>query len=280
LLRISDKKIGWGTVLAAAMVVAAVFSLPTHSQSSSSGIPSKTQEVVKSLKLAEWKEISTGLRSIGVVTPQGLVLNAFAISPDNFDFEVGVQLEKTGEWAKDVVEREGALIAANAGFFAQKASGELYSVGFLQMDGRVRSKAWANSGGFIQFNEDGLSLSPSGKGVPSGETDILQTKPMMIEPGGVWAMRSNRGEVKHRSILCRLSSGEIILATITRGGLSVYEAGWIMRSEENGGYFNCDSAIALDGGRSTQLWFAERPEVSYPGLTPVHNFLLVKPKAQ
>lgn len=282
LIRLYERKIDWGAIIAVAMILAVIFSVPTYSQSTGDGIgiPSKTAEVVESLNDAEWENLSDGLRSIRVVTPQGLVLNAFGISPEFYDFEVGLQAEKTGEWAKDVLEREGALIAANAGFFAEKTSGELYSVGFLQMDGKIRSRAWKNSGGFIQFGADGLELSPSSNGIPVGEADILQTKPMMIEPGGVWAMRSNRGEVKHRSILCKMDSGEVILATITRGGLSVFEAGWIMRAEADGGYFNCDSAVALDGGRSTQVWYSERPEMSFPGLTPVHNFLLVKPKSE
>jgi len=282
LIRLYEKNMNWGAIIAVAMFVAIALSVPTYSQSTdgSANIPSKTLEVVESLNDAEWENLSDGLRSIRVVTSQGLVLNAFGISPDFYVFEVGLQAQETGEWAKDVLEREGALIAANAGFFAEKATGELYSVGYLQRNGEVHSKAWSNAGGFIQFNSDGLSLSPSGKGVPDGKTDILQTKPMMIEPGGVWAMRSNQGEVKHRSILCRLNSGEIILVTVTRGGLSVYEAGWIMRNEADGGYFNCDSAVALDGGRSTQVWYSDRPEISYPGLTPVHNFLLVKPKDQ
>ncbi len=280
MIRVYEKRINLGALLAMAMLVAIAFSLPTYSQSTSQGVPLKTQEVVESLNDVEWEKISDGLRSIRVVTPQGLLLNSFEISPKYFSFEVGAQNDKNGEWARDVVEREGALIAANAGFFAQKTSGELYSVGFLKMNGKVHSKAWSNSGGFIEFDSEGPKLSPSGKGVPDSAADILQTKPMMIEPGGVWAMRSNRGEVKHRSILCRLETGEIILTTITRGGLSVYEAGWLMRSEVDGGYFGCDSALALDGGRSTQVWFSERPEISYPGLTPVHNFLLIKPKSQ
>jgi len=280
LIRLVEKEMYWGALIVVTMIAAISFSLPTYSQSESGTIPDKTTEVVNTLKEAKWEQIDEGLRSIRVTTPQGLILNAFGISPAHFSFEVGVQDAKSGDWAKDVVAREGALIAANAGFFAEKENGELYSVGYLKLDGDVHSKAWKNSGGFIYFNAQGLKLMPANGRVPNSEADILQTKPMIIEPGGVWAMRSNRGEIKHRSILCQLESGEVILTTITRGGLSIYEAGWVMRKVADGGFFGCDSALALDGGRSTQLWFSDRPEISYPGLTPVHNFLLVKRKSE
>jgi len=267
--------------IAMAFAGAVLLSLPGYSQISDESLnaPEKTREVVDRLNDAEWENVAQGLRSIRAVTRQGILFNAFEISPENFLFEISVQRAKTGDWVEDVGKREGALIVTNAGFFAEKTNGELYSVGFLQHNGEVRSKAWKRAGGFINFTKDGPLLSPSTAGVPDSSADMLQTKPMMIEPGGKWAMRSNLGEVKHRSIFCRLETGVIILATITRGGMSLFEAGWVMRSEVDGGYFGCDSAVALDGGRSTQMWFAEKPEISFPGLTPVHNFLLVKPKS-
>lgn len=242
-------------------------------------IPLKTQEIVESLNDAEWQKISDGLRSIRVITPSGIMLSAFGISPEHFDFEIVLQDQKKGNWANELTKPEGALIVTNGGFFAERPNGELYSVGYLKLDGQVRSRAWKNTGGFISFLSDGLKFSPAAAGIPNGDGDVLQSKPMMIEPGGKWAMRSNLGQVKHRSILCRMDDGEILLTTITRGGLSVYEAGWVMRDIGDGGYFGCDSALALDGGRSTQIWFADKPEYSFPGLARVHSFLMVKPKS-
>ena len=49
-----------------------------------------------------------------------------------------------------------------------------------------------------------------------------------------------------------------------------------MREPEMGGFFNCDSAIAMDGGGSTQIWVKGRPDLSYAGNTPVHNAVVIQ----
>lgn len=93
-------------------------------------------------------------------------------------------------------------------------------------------------------------------------------------------MGSNSGLAKPRTILCTLDDGDVILLTVTRFGLTLYEAGWLMRSKEEGGFFGCDAALAFDGGRSTQVWYSGDEKYSSSGISPVHNFFVVRQKEQ
>ena len=77
-------------------------------------------------------------------------------------------------------------------------------------------------------------------------------------------------------LFCRMVNGDIIVVLVTRVGLSLFEAGWSLRSPSDGGFFDCDAAVALDGGRSTQVWYSGDPTYSFSGFTPVNNFLIVK----
>ena len=240
--------------------------------------PERTQSVVAALKNAQWEQIEVGFRSLRGQTPDGITVTAFGILPDHFSFHIGLQSDDRGERASDVGYRERAKIAVNAGFFAENDEGYLAPVGYLRVDGQRFSKGWHRSGGYLVVEEEGLQLVPTGRGVPVGEADTLQSKPMLIEPGQQWSMRTNAGNLKHRTLLCRMADGEIILFTVTRSGMSLYEAGWVMRSRQEGGFFGCDSALALDGGRSTQVWVEDRPDLSFAGVSPVHNFLLIRRK--
>jgi len=239
-------------------------------------VPQRTIAAVKALEQGSWNSLEEGLDVRRAITPQGLVVTAYRISPESFTFAIAFQDDEKGSRAKDIGEKEGAVLAVNGGFFAQSESGRLYSIGYLRSDGTVYSKGWSNAGGLVVFADAGIDLIPSQSGIPQNRFSVLQTKPMVIEPGGKWALRSNIGEFKHRTLLCRMTDGDVVFVLITRSGMSLYEAGWMLRTREEGGYFGCDSAVALDGGRSTQVWYSGKPTYSYAGITPVQNFIIVR----
>lgn len=238
--------------------------------------PPQAVPVINALKQGRWENLEDGLDVLKVITTDGLVVTSYRISPDQFDFSVALQSGDNGSRAREIGEREGAVIVTNAGFFAVTESGRLYPIGYLRIGDRVHSKGWPDAGGTVSFKDSGLTLRPSGAGIPQDKFDVLQSRPMLIEPGGAWAMGSNAGPVKFRTLLCTLFNGDVILATVTRLGLTLFEAGWMLRAIEDQGYFGCDAAIALDGGRSTQVWHSGETQYSYPGFTPVHNFLVVR----
>ncbi|MEM9279298.1 MAG: phosphodiester glycosidase family protein [Pseudomonadota bacterium] len=239
-------------------------------------MPLRTQEVVQSLMQGSWMRLEEGLDVLRSITQDGVVVTSYRISPERFTFSIVLQDRSNGSRVETIGEREGAVLAFNGGFFAQTEDGSLYSIGYLKLNGEVKSKGWREAGGLILFNDTGLELLPTHSGIPQSSNDIMQTRPMILEPGGKWAMGSNLGEIKHRTLLCKMKSGEVIFVLVTRSGMSLYEAGWMLREKELGGFFGCDSAVALDGGRSTQVWYSGRPEYSYSGLSTVQNFIVVR----
>jgi len=226
----------------AVFMLASLIVSTTVSHSENANTPDDSADAIRALNASQWQELENGLQII-----------------------------------RAVGEEAGAVVAANAGFFASTGS-RLYSVGYLRLNGEVKSKGWNDAGGILSFKPDGIELIPTHKGIPGGDFDVIQSKPMLIEPGGKWAMGSNSGLAKPRTVICTTTGGDVILSAVTRFGLTLYEAGWLMRSKEDGGFFDCDAALAFDGGRSTQIWYSGDQKYSSSGISPVHNFFVVRQK--
>lgn len=274
------KKIRWflnASCVAAVLAVAAL-SVSNNAYSQTANLPENSSNVVTALNASQWQELESGLQVIRAMTEDGVVVTAFKISPDDFTFSIALQNSDSGSRVKEIGEQEGAVVASNAGFFAITGSSVLYPIGYLRLNEKVHSKGWPSAGGAVAFKPDGIQLTPSHQGLPAGEFDAIQSKPMLIEPGGKWAMGSNAGSAKPRTILCMLKDGNVILSTVTRVGLTLFEAGWVMRSPTEGGFFDCDTALAFDGGRSTQIWYSGDEKYSSSGISPVHNFFVVRQK--
>ena len=241
--------------------------------------PQLTAELAAALSAQSWSQLADGLRIIRAGSPAGTRITALEVSPDHFSLRIAVQHGNDGERVDAFGEREGAVLAINGGFFGEKEPGKgLYPVGLLRREGRDLSEGWSKTGGYLAISADGFDLRPSGAGVPAGFAQLLQSKPMLIEPGGKWAMNTNSRLQRWRSLVCLRPDGNLVIALVTGFGLSLYEAGWLMRGAEDGGFFGCDSALALDGGGSSQLWVRDRPDLAVRGETPVHNALVAVPK--
>lgn len=240
--------------------------------------PAKVREVVMALKATQWDELEEGLTAIRTLTQNGIAVSAFRISPEKFDFSIELQDNEAGSSVKEIGEQVGAVLISNAGFFAINEQNQLFPIGYLRLNDETLSRGWKSSGGLLSFKGDSVELSPTHEGIPKGDFNVIQSKPMLIEPGGKWAMTSNAGLPKPRTLICTLKNGDVILATINRAGTTLYEAAWILRSSEVGGFFNCDSALAFDGGRSTQMWYSGDEKYSSTGISPVHNFFVVTQK--
>ncbi len=238
--------------------------------------PQRTTEARIAIEAAGWQEVEPGLLLLRASTG-GLAVTAFQIDQEKFAFGVAVQESPDGERVDALGPRGGALIAVNGGFFGEKSEGKgLYPVGLLRIDGKVRSPNWARSGGYILFGPDAIRIEPSSPEAPAKPGTILQSKPLMIEPGGKWAMNTNQALWRPRTLLCALEDGKVVLLVLSGSGMSLYEAGWLMRAPRDGGHFGCDAALALDGGGSTQLWVENRDDLAVEGETAVHNGLVVK----
>ena len=240
--------------------------------------PPRAALLVKHLRQLPFKPIATGLSYLRTVSPEGVELIALRISAAHFKARVELQNVNKGEMVAQMGTRAGALIAINGGFFSVNKKGDKVPVGLLAIQGKKLSTPWKTNGGYLNLHEGAITIIPTrNNAIPKGEA-VLQSKPMLIEPGGKWAMNTNGAIARKRTLICNDTKGDIIVLAIIGGGLSLFEAGWLMRTDELGGYFNCDSALAMDGGGSTQIWVKDRPDLSYAGETPVHNAVVILPR--
>jgi exopolysaccharide biosynthesis protein len=238
-------------------------------------IPARTVQAVDALSGLRWDEIEPGLSHLGAEAG-AISVSAFMVDTDRFRFSISVQREGKGETAEDSGRHNNAVLTVNGGFFGEKEPGkDLFPVGLLRVGGNSLSQAWTSQGGYVVVENDGLAIVPSGEGIADSVANVVQSRPVMIEPGGRWAMNTNQEYLRRRTLICLLPDGDVVLIAVTGIGLSLFEAGWLLREPAVGGYFACDAAIALDGGGSTQFWLDGPMELSIRGETPVQNFLHV-----
>lgn len=238
--------------------------------------PARASEVVNALELTDWKPLESGIDYLSINTALGVLVKAFKIDQNEFEFLVEQQNKNEGETAASFAKRLNAKIVVNGGFFARKASGALVPVGLLRDNGKYFSKAWRNVGGYLLFKDGRGEILPTRTKIDENANEVIQSKPVIIEPNGIWALNNNLGLLKNRTIVCLKKDSSVIIVTIAGSGLSLFEAGWMMRHEKWGGWFDCDAAIALDGGGSTQLYVAGHNSLNIEGNTPVQNALIVK----
>jgi exopolysaccharide biosynthesis protein len=249
---------------------------PVLAQESAQEVPERTNKFAAALANAAWERFDSGLEILR--SDAGAVqVTALRIDPAIYEFSLAVQSSPDGERVIDFGARKDADIAINGGFFGEKEPGKnLFPVGYLQIDGTVLSQPWLDSGGFLVFGEGKPAIFPSADGVPARPGAAIQSKPLLIEPGGQWAMNTNLRNLRRRSLVCLQSENRVVLVVIAGIGMSLYEAGWLLRGMRSGGFFDCDAALALDGGGSTQLWVRGDDSLNVIGDNPIHNAILVK----
>ncbi|MCB1460554.1 MAG: phosphodiester glycosidase family protein [Nitratireductor sp.] len=239
--------------------------------------PERTLDVREALAALPWQVLEDGLELKEAISQRGIRLRVFRISVKRFALEIVLQNDALGERVEAFGERSGAVLAVNGGFFGEtEKERTLFPVGYLRIGGEVHSQPWQSAGGYLSLSRDGVSIRPSREGPVSGDGDEIQSKPLLIEPGGKWAMNTNQQKLRPRTVVCTLGADMILIAAVSGSGMSLYEAGWLMRDAGVGGYFGCDAALAMDGGGSTQLWVAGEPSLQVVGETPVNNALVVR----
>lgn len=256
----------------------AIFNVVQTVAQNATGRPTRTSDVIDALQYADWTILANGVEHVRVNSTLGVRLDAFKIDPSKLQLQIVQQDNPTGEDVRSYAKRTNAFLAMNGGFFATRSSGLLYPVGRLVDDGKTVSAAWKKAGGYLVFEEGGISISPTRQPPSKQAKEYIQSKPIILEKGGKWALNNNLGILKNRSLVCLKEDKQIVLVVISGQGLSLFEAGWLLRSQEWGGFFDCDAAIALDGGGSTQLHVSDFPDIAVSGNTNVPNALIVTKK--
>lgn len=238
-------------------------------------MPERSRMVAEVLAQSEWQSEGPGLDLIDLKAGS-VGVTALRIDPSIYSFSLSIQSGADGERVDSFGNRNEADIAINGGFFGEKEPGKgLFPVGYLNIGNKSYSKPWSRSGGFLVIRDGHPGISPTMAGIPGNTNAVLQSKPLLIEPGGIWAMNTNLGNIRRRSLVCLQPDGNVVLLVISGLGMSLFEAGWLMRERTVGGFFECDAALALDGGGSTQIWMRDENLPRIRGDNAVHNALLI-----
>lgn len=196
--------------------------------------------------------------------------NVLVIDPTEPDVDV-VPVEGLGcETTASMGEREGAVAAVNAGFFASGCA----PVGLVKIDGQLLA---VNGGGWATFGFDTaggplLDWVDNGQDWPAAH-HALGGKPMLVQGSAVdvtWELEGVGSSFtfnRHpRTAACIDANGNVDFITFdgrtaAGGGIALDDlADWMTQ-------LGCADGMNFDGGGSTTMWIAGQPfggVVSYP----------------
>ncbi|MBI4126886.1 MAG: phosphodiester glycosidase family protein [Deltaproteobacteria bacterium] len=226
-----------------------------------------------------WNQLREGLRytsfSIAVEGDQRTTVHAFAIDPHRFRIDVVTagSSETTGASIATLGARHHALVAINGGFFTPGYR----SIGLLVQNGKTINRLHQTSWWSI-FTLDGATPSikrPQDFAVTSTMRMALQAGPRLVVDGRIPRLKGGRTA---RSAIGITQGGHVVLVATEGAGLTMRELAERMTWSRWQGGLECDHAMNLDGGGSTQLWAkVGKFNLTLPGFSTITNGIAVFP---
>lgn len=239
-----------------------------------------TEQVLSVLREeATWTVVRPGLSTLRAYqTNYGIKILAWKIDPHKYSFKIVRQTNELGNDVDSLREKAQGILAVNGGYFAKDPTAVLRGEGLMIIDKVRMQEPWTDGkGGVLLVYNDQIKIVTTYTNAPLDLTGVryaIQSKPVMIDPGGSWSMNANDYDRQKRSAVCITADGQVIILAVTEGGLSMFEVASILRPGNSGNAFHCDSAIALGGGPSTQVSFPEK-NLYVSGEWNVHDALVV-----
>lgn len=171
---------------------------------------------------------------------------------------------------------EGALAVLNGGYF----HADFRPSTWLKRAGvELSPKSDTSKGGVLAVGEHGVYLGPF-SGLTFEPELAVQSFPLIVEADGSGGIHRDDGRRAARTVVC-WSGDELhfVLIAAPRGeGPTLFESAPLLRAPWPAG-FGCRSALNLDGGPSSGVWFA--PELGAkqrPPLAPVGYGIALLPR--
>lgn len=235
------------------------------------------------LQRAKWTRIADGLGWLSADLPSyDLAVYAWAVDPNKFRIEAAAQLDDTGSSAQEIGRDRGAFLTVAGGFYQTDAKYRLSPAGMLVVDGLILNGYIAGAGSGMILTKDG-SVTIEWARAHADDPDLwsaIQAGPMVVDPGGVNGINTNDYNRLSR-LAVGLADGHVIFVAVRseQEGLSLYELGEILSRKKQQGGFGCERALNLSGGPTSQVSFHHgNRNLDIPGLWPLQNALVVKPK--
>ncbi len=230
-----------------------------------------------------WRSVMPGFERKAVEVPSyKLQLSAWRFDPAKFSLDIALQRNDHGSTAGELRAHHGALLAINGGFFNFDAKRRLIPVGVLHSGGRRLSALDPKAGSAVLYEKDGqigITWSKQWEAVGDGVKSAVQAGPMVVDPGATNGIYTNDFIRHDRTSVCLAKNGSVVVL-IVKGGLSLFELGEILVASRKKGGMECERAINLDGGPSTQASFAppSAESVEIAGISPIQNAVLIRPR--
>jgi hypothetical protein len=223
---------------------------PPERQARASAVPESARPVP--LLVAETHSAGLSVRSGGFAGKSAWGFSDLGVDLRQIRLEIatfgrGVQLHE--------LLPEGALAVVNGGYF----EADFRPSTWLKRAGvELSRKADTSKGGVLALGAGSIYLGPfSGLGF---EPELaVQSFPMIVEADGSSGIRRDDGRRAARTVVCW--SGDelhfVVIAAPRGEGPTLFESASLLRDAWPAG-FGCRSALNLDGGPSSGVWFAAR----------------------
>lgn len=227
-----------------------------------------------------WQQLDEGLFLQSIeVSDFDLTVYAIRFDGGRYAMQTAVQQEVFGNEVRDIVEAESAILGINGGFFEVDPADRLSPSGALYVGGLELAPYQERGGsGFLYDNGRELAIEWSSRihsidGILSG----VQCGPVVVDPGGSNGIYSDDHDQRRRTAVCL--NGNTATIVLVDGGLSLFDLGSLLSREAEQGGYECERAINLDGGPSSQLYLKHRgTELDVKGTWKANNAVLVVPR--
>jgi uncharacterized protein YigE (DUF2233 family) len=181
------------------------------------------------------------------------------------------------ETISDALRRTRATLILNGGFFDTRGD----SMGLAVAGGQLQREPSAEIGGGMLVVRDGRASIHFSQGfvLPPGTDFAVQAKPVLVMGSQIAPLRSGV-QPADRTAVCVRDEGRILDFYVARSAHPRARGGPTLRSlartlQEAG----CESALNLDGGRSTgAAWREGRRTVVLAARTVIHQLIVARPR--
>lgn len=227
-----------------------------------------------------WSELQSGLHYATFSFDSGetarTTIHAFAIDPHLFRIDLAVaDKNEAGNTIATLARQSGAILAINGGFFAD----DHRSIGLLVRSGEIINKQHGTSWwGIFSIEAEGPTIHQPHDYHPLPTTKMaIQAGPRLVVNGVVSPKLKEEHDA--RSAIGITRSGDVLFVVTEGAGLTLGEFAERLVLPRWQGGLECDNALNLDGGGSTQL-FAHVGKFSLDvlGLARIANGIVVIPK--
>lgn len=206
-----------------------------------------------------WRNLENGLSYAKIFhnagtdeSPRLTTIHAFSVDPKKFRIDVitAKKDKKYGEPISDMTVNVRALIGINGGFFTP----EHKSIGLLIKSGKkinpMHYTSWWSVFG-IRGNTPVILPQWQMKST-RGFKMALQAGPRLVVNGRISKLKNSKKAA--RSAIGITKSGHVIIVATEGAGISMHDLAQIMSRSRLINGLDCPNAMALDGGRSSQLY--------------------------